>query len=200
MYTNYHHHGHRTHNSAPSTSSEGLIILAGTFGSILVFLTLCMLAQYYIRGHDEHDSDYERNIDLEASLPPFARQRSKNYRTFPSSSQEAFLQDPEIRRMMRDERLRDNVAGIYRICAQRNAGEGSASSSSSDSESEDGYRETPRKEEEEDESSESESESDSESSSDSDDDSVEAADAQELIGMRRSPLPKRVTLLRGIRG
>ncbi|KZM28497.1 hypothetical protein ST47_g368 [Ascochyta rabiei] len=198
MYINYRHNGHSTHRSAFFISNEGFIILATTFGSILVFVTICLLAQHFIRSYHKDNSDYEIGPDLGAFRPLIGRRRSESYCTLPPASHDAFTRDRESRRMTRDERLRDNVAEVYRISTRRAGGGGSESSASSDSESEDGHRDARREEEEEEDES---SGSDSDSSSDSDDDDgYEVADRQELVYMRRSALPKRVVVLRFYRG
>lgn len=182
------HHGITNHSDASTTR----IILIVFFVSIVFLIAAYFIANWRINQH-------ERNMhyDLEACQTLLTDETSTVYNSFPSSSHEAVLQEPEIRRMLRrkrvGEQIRDHISGVYEISVRRVVDDASLSSDSSNSESEDegGGRVQEEREEEEEDSSESESEN----SDDSDSDSDEVVQMRGLLSMRK-PLPKKVIMLR----
>lgn len=135
------------------------------------------------------------NNDLEAYRPLLAEERPELYHKFPPYSHEAFLQDPEVRRMLRHERVRDNISGVYRISVRRlDDDEVSLSSDSSVSDNEDEPDRVLRRGAGEEEES---SESESEGSDDSDRD--EDVEIRQPMNLGRPALPKRVAMLKDAR-
>lgn len=191
MYTQHYYHKQTAHSTI---NNEPLILLAATSCAIISFIVICCLAQCVRRYHQD-TSDH--STDPEALHPLLVEERSGAYQTFASTSHQASALDPVIRRMAREERVRECIAETYRIWIQGNAGM-DCESDSSDSESEYGYGGCSiLGSGEEDESSESESDSESESESSDDSDGVE--EVRMPLDMRRLALPKRVEALRGLR-
>lgn len=169
-------------------------------GFIIAFVLICVMLHYEIRAY----TNYELDADLEACRPLLTEENLRTYQAAISVAHEMANQERETRRMMRDERRRDDVAAVYRISVQRNnVGADSVSSDSSDSESEDEYDEGAGYVGESDDSSESSESSDSSSGEDSEEEMVlerseTVLERSESSELRMIGLPRRVAVLRRV--
>lgn len=135
---------------------------------------------------------HKRTQDLEACHHPLLSEVIQTaYDTFALSSQQESLGDAEVRRMLRRERVRDHISGVYQISVRR-LEDDEVSLSSDSSWSEEEGESCGVGEGAEADSSESESSEDSESESD------DEAEMKRLLALRRSALPTRITALRGM--
>ncbi len=89
-------------------------ILAIVFSAIGVFSVLMLLAHIIKWISRECAHDLESCI-----LPLFREDTQSSYNTFSPNLYETYLQDPEIRRMLRHERVHNDISGVYRISVRR---------------------------------------------------------------------------------
>lgn len=183
-------HGNSTTTSSYDNTST--IVLACT-GTLLLLFVVIMVIHFRRKS-----KRYAHTNDLEACHTLLSEENPRAYNTFPSSSHEGLLQDPQIRRMIRDQRFAENISGVYQIsvAVRRLENDGvSVSSGSSSSNTEEREDLDLREGESEEESSESESDSSDESDSE---DSDEVVEIRALLELRRPALPKRVSQLRSM--
>ncbi|KAJ8115415.1 hypothetical protein OPT61_g2930 [Boeremia exigua] len=179
---------HFKHESDGATDRT---ILVCVFTTVSVFFALMLLAHLLKRLTRKRTEDLEECNYLFSS-----RETERSYNTFCPSLHEASLHDPEIRRMLRHERVRNDISGVYQISVRRLDEDESSLSSDSSLSSSEGFSEYGQGDADDEESSESDS--DSESSDDSDEE--DAAMGEEwLSSFRRPVLSKRISVLRGTR-
>ncbi|KAH6633320.1 hypothetical protein C7974DRAFT_169376 [Boeremia exigua] len=140
-------HSHRN-------DSTIFVIVACVFSAIGILFVITLLAHLLKWLFRRQAEDLE-----EGDLYHCFEDTRATYGTFTPAAHDSLLQDPDVRRMLRHERTRNNISGFYQISVRRlDEDEDSLSSDSSDSGDEGTFEYDRREETENEESSESESE------------------------------------------